>query len=257
MGGALLRGWIRDDVIDAARSAVFDPSPPASIIEAAKDHRFAVNPAPDAGRYDALVVAVKPQIAGEALPKFRELAIGATAISVMAGKSLAAISAALPEARTLIRAMPNLPAAVGAGASAIFAPPGATARDREIAETLMRAVGAVVFVDSESAIDAVTAVSGSGPAYFFLLAEALADAAIAVGLEPAAAQNLARATLSGAGAYAAADERSLADLRRAVTSPGGTTDAALKILDGDDKAIRQLLRKAVDAAKRRAGELTG
>jgi len=257
MGGALLRGWLRDDVIDASRSAIFDPAPPSSVFDAAKVHRFAVNPAPDATRYDALVIAVKPQIAGEALPKFRNLAVGATTISVMAGKSLAAISAALPEARTLIRAMPNLPAAIGAGASAIFAPTGATDRDREIAETLMRAVGAVVFVDNESEIDAVTAVSGSGPAYFFLLAEALAEAAIAIGLEPAAAQRLARATLSGAGAYAAADERSLAELRRAVTSPGGTTDAALKILDGDDMAVRRLLMRAVEAAKRRAGELTG
>ncbi|OFX05081.1 MAG: pyrroline-5-carboxylate reductase, partial [Alphaproteobacteria bacterium RIFCSPHIGHO2_12_FULL_63_12] len=256
MGGALLRGWTRQGVIDAAASAIFDPAPPAAIMDVATAHGIAVNPQPPATRFDALVIAVKPQIAATALPRFAGLAAGASTVSVMAGKSLAAISAALPGATKIMRAMPNLPAAVGAGATAIYAPQGIAAADRALAETLMRAVGEVIFVESEEAIDAVTAVSGSGPAYFFLLAEALAEAGKAVGLDDDAARKLARATLIGAGAYAAADSRSLTEMRRAVTSPGGTTDAALKILDGDDGALRQLLAKAVSAAKRRAGELT-
>lgn len=256
MGGALLRGWIKQRVIDAAASAIFDPAPPAAIMDVATAHGIAVNPQPSATRFDALVIAVKPQIAAAALAKFSGLAAGAVTISVMAGKSLSSIAAALPAADKIVRAMPNLPAAVGAGATAIFAPSHVDVKDRALAETLMRAVGETILVDSEEAIDAATAVSGSGPAYFFLLAEALAEAAIGVGLDAAAAQKLARATLAGAGAYAAADERALADLRRAVTSPGGTTDAALKILDGDEKAMRRLLLKAVDAARRRARELT-
>ena len=232
------------------------PAPSRAILDAATAHGLAVNPPLPAARFDALVIAIKPQIAAEALAEFSGLAAGAVTISVMAGKSLSSIAAALPAADKIVRAMPNLPAAVGAGATAIFAPPGIDAADRSLAETLMHAVGEAIWVESEDAIDAVTAVSGSGPAYFFLLAEALAEAAISVGLDAAAAQKLARATLVGAGAYAAADERALADLRRAVTSPGGTTDAALKILDGDEKAMRQLLLKAVDAARRRARELT-
>jgi pyrroline-5-carboxylate reductase len=256
MGGALLRGWIERRVIDGAASAIFDPAPSAAIIDAAKEHGVAVNP-PIGGRaFDALVIAVKPQAAAEVLPKFAAIADRAISISVMAGKSVAAIGAALPQAKKIVRAMPNLPAAVGAGATALYAPPTVGAGDRAMAEALMRAVGEVIWVDSEAAIDAVTAVSGSGPAYFFLLVEALAEAGRQVGLDEAAAQKLARATLIGAGAYAAQDERSLAELRRAVTSPGGTTEAALKVLDGDDKTLRTLMKKAVEAAAKRAGELT-
>lgn len=256
MGGALLRGWIDKSVIDASASAIFDPAPASAVLDAAKAHRLAINPPLGSARFDALVIAVKPQVAADVLPKFAGVAGAAVTISVMAGKSLAAIAAALPDAKKIVRAMPNLPAAVGAGATALFAPSGVTQDDREIAETLMRAVGEVIWVDSDEAIDAVTAVSGSGPAYFFLLGEALADAARAIGLDAAAAQKLARATLIGAGAYAAADYRPLADLRRAVTSPGGTTEAALKILDGDGKRLRRLIDDAVEAAKRRAGDLT-
>ncbi len=256
MGGALLRGWIERGVINAAKSAIFDPAPPGPILDAAKMRGIAINPPLGGARFDALAVAIKPQIAAEILPKFAGVAEGAVTISVMAGKTIAAIAAALPTAKKIVRAMPNLPAAVGAGATALFAPHGVTQEDRDIAESLMRAVGDVIWVESEKAIDAVTAVSGSGPAYFFLLGEALAEAGCAAGLDDDAARKLARATLIGAGAYAARDARSLAELRRAVTSPGGTTEAALKVLDGDDKAVRRLLRKAVDAARRRAGALT-
>lgn len=256
MGGALLRGWLKQGVIDGAASAIFDPAPSKAILEAAKSHGLAVNPEFGARRYDALVIAIKPQAAAEALAKFAPLAGPALCISVMAGKSIAAIGNALPAARRIVRAMPNLPAAVGAGATALYAAGGVGADDRTIAEALMRAAGDAIWVESEAMIDAVTAVSGSGPAYFFLLGEALAEAAHAIGLSEEAAASLARATLVGAGAYAAQDPRTLAELRRAVTSPGGTTEAALGVLDGEDKALRHLLTRAVEAARRRALDLT-
>ena len=256
MGGALLRGWIGAGVIDGAASAMFDPAPPDNIRDTARAAGVAINPPIDARRYDALVIAVKPQAAAENLAAYAALAADAVAISVMAGKSVAAIAAALAGARRIVRAMPNLPAAVGEGATALFAPATVDAEDRAAAERLLRAVGATIWVDSEDAIDLATALSGSGPAYFFLLAEALADAGAARGLSRRDAETLARATLQGAGAVAKTDARSLADLRQAVTSPGGTTQAALGILDGEDAALRRLVAEAVDAARRRARALT-
>lgn len=251
MGGALLRGWLDRGVIDPAASAIFEPAPN----DAVRRSGLAINP--DAGglSVDAVVVAIKPQAAADVLPAFAAAAARSLVVSVMAGKSLAAIRALLPRAARFVRAMPNLPAAIGAGATALYAPETVGAEERAIAEALMAAVGETIWVESESAIDAATAVSGSGPAYFFLLAEALEEAAAEAGLSADAARTLARATLSGAGAYAATDARPLADLRRAVTSPGGTTEAALRVLDGDDKAIRKLIKKAVRAAAMRAGEL--
>lgn len=254
MGGALLNGWLAKGVIDCARSAVFDPA--AARLDDAARRSVSINPAIGAQKFDALVLAVKPQIAAEALPLFASLASEALVLSVMAGKSVAAIAGALGGAPRIVRAMPNLPAAVGAGASALYAGEGVGEADRGIAEALMGAVGATVWLDSEKAIDAATAVSGSGPAYFFLMGEALAEAGRALGLPEDAATRLARATLVGAGAYAADDARTLAELRRAVTSPGGTTEAALKALDGDEKALRRLMKAAAEAAARRAGELT-
>lgn len=255
MGGALLRGWLEKSVIDCAASAVFDPAPHLSIVDQIRSRGIRLNPDAASARFDALVIAVKPQAATAALPKFASLMQNSLVISVMAGKSIAAIRSLAPGAEKIVRAMPNLPAAIGVGATAIFAPAEIGADDREIAERLMAAVGEAIWVGAEEAIDAVTAVSGSGPAYFFLLGDALAEAARAVGLSDDAATRLARATLVGAGAFAAQDPRTLADLRRAVTSPGGTTEAALKILDGDDKALRALLMGAVKAASRRASEL--
>ncbi len=256
MGGALLRGWTGAGVIDGAASAIFDPAPSESIRETARAAGLAINPPIGARRFDALVIAIKPQAAPEILPAYAPLAADAISISVMAGKSVAAIAASLPGARRIVRTMPNLPAAVGEGATALYAPPAVGAADRAVAERLMKAVGATIWVDSEDAIDIVTAVSGSGPAYFFLLAEALADAGEALGLSRRDAETLARATLQGAGAFAKTDARSLAELRRAVTSPGGTTEAALGILDGEDAALRRLVAGAVDAARRRAKALT-
>lgn len=256
MGGALLRAWLAEGVIEANRSAVFEPSPTDWLIEAAAEHGFAVNPPSFDRAVDFLVVAVKPQAAADVLAPFAPLARTAIVLSVMAGKSIKAIERLTQGATRIVRAMPNLPAAVGAGVSGLYAPLAVTAADRAAAERLMRAVGEVVWVDSEAAIDAVTAVSGSGPAYFFLLGEALADAGRKAGLPEATARRLARATLVGAGAYVGADPRDLADLRRAVTSPGGTTEAALGVLDAEDDGLRALVEDAVSAACRRAAALT-
>lgn len=256
MGGALLRGWLSRGVIDPHASVVFEPSPGAEIAQAASSIGLKLNPPADEVAVEAMAIAIKPQAADDALPRFSNAAKSAVVVSVMAGRSVAGIARVLSGAAQIVRAMPNLPAAVGAGATALYASSDVTAANRAIAERLMRAVGDAIWVENEAAIDAATAVSGSGPAYFFLLCEALADAGRAVGLPDDAARKLARATLVGAGAYAHSDARSLSDLRLAVTSPGGTTEAALKVLDGDDKAIRRLMIMAVEAAKKRAGELT-
>lgn len=252
MGGALLRGWLDKGVIDAERSAVFDPAPGG----AARAAGVRINPPVCGLSVDALVFAVKPQIAAEVLVEFSSVARRAVVISVMAGRTTASLASLLPGAAAIVRAMPNLPAAVGAGVTVLYAASTSTPDQRLLAEKLLHAVGDVIWVDNEGGIDAATAVSGSGPAYFFLLAEALAEAGCSLGLPESDAFKLARATISGAGAVAAVDPRSLADLRRAVASPGGTTEAALKILDGDDKAIRTLMKEAIAAARQRAEKLT-
>lgn len=255
MGGALLKGWLEQGSIDAGRSCIFETQVNAPACDIAAKAGLGVNPKLGGLAVDALVIAVKPQSSAEALPAFAAPASNALVISVMAGRSIAAIGASLGAAR-IVRAMPNLPAMLGRGVSGLYAPEVVAAKDRALAKRLMAAVGGVVWVDSESQIDAVTAISGSGPAYFFLMAEALAEAGRELGLSEAAATRLARLTLEGAGAVAAADVRDVASLRRAVTSPGGTTEAALRVLDGDDAALRTLMKKAAMAAFRRAGELT-
>ena len=256
MGGALFRGWLAASSIDAERSALFDPAVSAEIAELAETEGIRLNPAVDAG-YDVLIAAIKPQMAAKVLPSYAAAAEGAVALSVMAGTSIATLSALLPGAQKFVRAMPNLPAAIGKGATGLFATENVSSAERAVVEKLMHAVGLSVWVDRESDIDFVTAVSGSGPAYFFLLAEALADAGRDVGLSAEAATQLAEATLAGAGALVVADARSATDIRKAVTSPGGTTAAALDILDGDDKALRELTKRAVAAAAKRARELAG
>ena len=153
-----------------------------------------------------------------------------------------------------MRAMPNTPGAIGKGISALYAPANIRTADRKLAQRLLAALGETLWVTRESLIDAVTAVSGSGPAYVFLLAEALAEAARAEGLPPSAANRLARATITGAGALLEADERDPAELRKDVTSPGGTTEAALRVLLASD-GLKPLIARAVRAARQRANEL--
>ena len=177
-------------------------------------------------------------------------------VSVLAGKTVANLRGRLPAAQAVVRAMPNLPASIGRGATGAFANHKVTPGGRASADALLSAAGTVAWLDDEDAVDAVTAVSGSGPAYVFLMVETLAEAGVAAGLPPDVAGRLARATVAGAGALLDADPAEAGALRQAVTSPGGTTAAALSVLMAED-GLAPLMRRAVAAAKRRAGELSG
>jgi pyrroline-5-carboxylate reductase len=192
---------------------------------------------------------------GDALPALKALVGPQTlSLSIAAGTTVATIEAALGGA--IIRAMPNTPAQVGRGMTGLFANPAATAEDRDLATSLLAAVGETGWVESEGLIDAVTAVSGSGPAYVFLLAEALTEAGIAAGLDPNLAARLARQTVTGAGELLYRSELPPGELRRNVTSPNGTTAAALDVLMAED-GLAKLMTRAVAAAKQRAEELAG
>ena len=256
MGAALLRGWLRAGSIDPNTSAIFDPAAPDEIAALCDEHRLPLNPPIAGTSVGALVIAVKPQVAGDVLPTYSALGQNAIVISVMAGQSVENISTALGGAPRIARAMPNLPAAIGKGVSGLFANAEIGGGGRRLVETLMAAAGETVWVGDESEIDAVTAVSGSGPAYFFLLTEALAEAGEAEGLSREAARALARATLAGAGALIDIDARAPEEIRRAVTSPGGTTEAALNVFDGEEQPLRKLVRRAVNAAAVRGRQLT-
>lgn len=257
MGGALLAGWLERG-LSAQSILVQDPGPPpevARIIDAAGIVADAAIAKP-AVPLSVLVLAVKPQMMDDVLPSLVPLVSPATlVISIAAGRTLASLAAALPDGTAIVRAMPNTPAAIGQGITAATVNAHVTIAQRETARSLLEAVGAFAWVDDEAQMDAVTALSGSGPAYVFLLAEVMAEAGIAVGLPPALAAELARHTVSGAGALmAAAADVSPAQLRQNVTSPGGTTAAALAVLMGEP-GMRELMAKAIEAATRRGREL--
>ena len=254
MGGALLRGWL-DGGLAPSVVHVLDPhldAPSAAYCRARGVSLEAPTDTPA-----ALVLAVKPQTFAAAPGVFALLARPETlVVSILAGTTLAGLRAGLPNAGAIVRAMPNLPASVGRGASALAAETGLSAERRAVAQTLLAAVGAVEWLD-EALIDAVTAVSGSGPAYVFLLVECLAAAGVAAGLPADVAGRLARKTVEGAGALLEMQpEQTAAALREAVTSPGGTTAAALDVLRAAD-GLAPLLAKAVEAARKQAGELAG
>jgi pyrroline-5-carboxylate reductase len=195
------------------------------------------------------VLAVKPQSMDEAIGRVARLASAGTLfLSIAAGTTIAELEAALGERTPIVRAMPNTPAAIGRGISALVGNGAATEADLGAAEALLAAVGATVRLADEGQMDAVTAVSGSGPAYVFLLIEAMAAAGEAEGLAPDLALTLARATVSGAAALAEETGEDPATLRRDVTSPGGTTAAALEVLADPDQGLPPLMRKAVAAA---------
>jgi pyrroline-5-carboxylate reductase len=250
MGGAMLTGWLAQG-LDPACVAVIDPMPAPEIAAlAAKGVR--INPA-DASPAGILVVAVKPQMfreAGAALKRWVDTST--LVVSIMAGTTIAALQEACGGA--VVRAMPNTPAAIGRGITVAVPDGNVSAAQREIADALLRATGAVEWVDDESLMDAVTAVSGSGPAYLFLLAEELARAGVAAGLPEALAARLARDTVSGAGELLNRSELPPSTLRQNVTSPGGTTAAALSVLMGAD-GFAPLLTRAVAAATARSKEL--
>ncbi|GGK44623.1 pyrroline-5-carboxylate reductase [Salinarimonas ramus] len=258
MGGAMLEGWLAAGLPGAAVS-IHDPQPSEAMARLCAEKGVAVNPQPGAaGSAEVLVLAIKPQMLDAAAPALQPLVSGETlVVSVLAGKTVANLEAALPAARAIVRAMPNLPASIGAGATGAYANAGTSAEQREIADTLLRASGLVEWVEDEALIDAVTGVSGSGPAYVFALVEALAQAGVAAGLAEDLAMRLARQTVVGAGALLAQSDLPAATLRANVTSPGGTTAAGLAVLQRAENGLPDLVRETVAAAKRRAGELSG
>ena len=252
MGGALLTGWIAQG-LDPARVAVIEPHPSDEIRAlAAKGVRL--NPASgDIGAVAALVVAVKPQMFQEAAATLRKWVQPSTlVVSIMAGTTIAALSAAC--GGSVVRAMPNTPAAIGRGITVAVADNNVGAEQRAMAHALLAATGTVEWVDDEALMDAVTAVSGSGPAYVFLLAEELARAGVAAGLPADLAAKLARETVAGSGELLHRSELDAATLRQNVTSPGGTTAAALNVLMQPD-AMQALMTRAVAAATKRSKEL--
>jgi pyrroline-5-carboxylate reductase len=255
MGSALLEGWLRFG-LDPKRVVVLEPQPAPPIAHLANDG-VRLNPDPRTlADVAALVVAVKPQIAAEALPLLRSM-IGAStvAVSIMAGRTLDSIAGALNKPCALVRAMPNTPAAIGRGIT-VAVSRGADTAQRNLADRLLAATGSVEWIDDEALMDAVTAVSGSGPAYVFLLAEALAEAGVAAGLPPPLAAKLARETVAGSGELLHRSALDAAVLRQNVTSPGGTTAAALDVLMGKD-GLATLMTEAVAAATERSRELAG
>jgi pyrroline-5-carboxylate reductase len=250
MGGAMLTGWLAQG-LDPARVVVIDPAPAPEISAlAAKGIRLNPN---DSAAADTLVVAVKPQMFRDAGPALKRWVGPSTlVVSIMAGTTIAALQEVCGGA--VVRAMPNTPAAIGRGITVAVPDAHVSTAQRATADALLRATGAVEWVDDEALMDAVTAVSGSGPAYLFLLAEELARAGVAAGLPEALATKLARDTVSGAGELLNRSELTSATLRQNVTSPGGTTAAALAVLMGDD-GFAPLLTRAVAAATARSKEL--
>jgi pyrroline-5-carboxylate reductase len=257
MGGAMLQGWLERG-LDPLGVTIIDPFAAAPMRALAADRGMALNPPAPAAGPEALVVATKPQMLDEAAPAVDAILLADTVvISILAGKTIADLKARLPNARAIVRAMPNLPASIGRGATGAVASPDVRAAQRLTADLLLRSVGIVEWLPSESLIDAVTAVSGSGPAYVFHLAECLAEAGVAAGLPPEVAARLARATVTGAGELLSRSDLSPARLREDVTSPAGTTAAALDVLMAEHGGLREMMRDAVAAAKRRAEELAG
>lgn len=251
MGGAMLSGWCEGGI---SRCVVIDPAGASSGVNHAGgvDLMRAASEVPAGFRPAAVVLAVKPQIAAEAVPQAAHAFGDAVILSVMAGTTIRAVDALVGGGHAVVRAMPNTPAAVRQGITVACEGPGVSAPQRALCHRLLQAIGAVEWVDDEALIDPVTAVSGGGPAYVFLLAELLEKAAIEQGIPPALARRLARVTVSGSGALLAASEQDAADLRIAVTSPGGTTQRALAVLMEDWPGP---MSRAIEAATARSREL--
>lgn len=256
MGGAMMRGWVNSG-IDPATITVVDPGPSPAMAEflaaQAISHFVSV---PDGLKAAAVFIAVKPQLMAQVLPSLLPLLDDQTVcISIAAGTSLAQMSTLLGHG-AIVRAMPNTPAMVGRGISAAIANDKVSEEQRQYAHSLLAVSGPVEWVDSEHLIDAVTAVSGSGPAYVFHLVECMAEAGRKAGLDRDLAMRLARATVSGAGELLFQSADDAQTLRKNVTSPGGTTAAALDVLMRDD-AMQGIFDEAIAAAKKRSIELAG
>lgn len=252
MGSALLAGWREQGL---SRAIVIDPSPEAgglagpgvAVVSAPADIPADFVPA-------AIVLAVKPQMAAQALPAYARFT-DSVFISIMAGKTVAAIAGMVGGTSAIVRAMPNTPAAVRQGITVAFAAATVSKSQRHLADTLLTAAGDVAWIEDEGLLDPVTAISGGGPAYVFLLTELLEQAGLDQGLPPALARQLARQTVVGSAALLAASAEEAAQLRINVTSPGGTTAEALKLLRADD-ALPEIFRKAIQAATERSRALS-
>ena len=251
MGGALLAGWLERGL---ENSVVVDPRAGGLaregvvVVDVFGDVPAGFKPA-------CVVLAVKPQDADAVLPGVARFSSASTVVSIMAGRAVAGLSRALGGA-AVVRAMPNTPAAIRQGITVAFAGPGVSVQGRLWADALLSAVGEVAWVDDEGLIDPVTAISGGGPAYVFLLAEMLERAGLEQGLPPALARQLARATVAGSGALLGASREDAAALRVAVTSPKGTTERALAVLMAEG-AWPELVSRAIEAATARSRELGG
>jgi pyrroline-5-carboxylate reductase len=249
MGGAMLRGWQARDA--AQRYAVVEP---VLDVEGAERHAGPETLPPDLAP-DVVVLAVKPQMMDEALPAYRRFVRpGTVFLSIAAGKTLAYFARHLGEGAAIVRSMPNTPAAVGRGITVACAGKGVSAAQKEMCDSLLAAVGEVTWVDDEGLIDPVTAVSGGGPAYVFLLIEVLAKAGVAAGLPEGLSMRLARSTVCGSGELARLSPEPASVLRQNVTSPKGTTLEALQVLMGP-KGIEPIFIEAIAAATRRSREL--
>jgi pyrroline-5-carboxylate reductase len=258
MGSAMLDGWLVQG-LKAKQLIVIEPQPGKSLKALAR-RGVKLNPKPspkakaDAG---AIIIAVKPQTAPDAVPPLG-LYVGKSTLvlSIMAGRTLGFLEKSLPPGTALVRAMPNTPASIGRGISVAVANSKVSARQRKLASGLLGAIGKVEWVTDEGLLDAVTALSGSGPAYIFLLAEAMTKAGIAAGLPAPLAMRLARETIAGSGELLHRSDLDAGILRQNVTSPGGTTAAALEVLMGPG-GFGELLTRAIAAATMRSRDLAG
>lgn len=257
MGGALLESWLAHGLPPALVS-VIEPSPAPALVKLLSAKRIARDPQPPLlATHAAVVLAVKPQTAPDAIRQIaRFVGRDTVVLSIMAGRTLTFLAKHLPKGTAIVRAMPNMPASIGRGIT--VAVPNARVKSgaRDLADALLAATGPVEWIKNEKWMDAVTAVSGSGPAYVFLLADSLARAGTAAGLPKALAAKLARETVAGAGELLHRSDLDAAKLRENVTSPGGTTAAALKILMAKS-GLDPLLKKAVAAATKRSRQLAG
>lgn len=251
MGSAMLAGWLERG-LDRACVHVIDPHP-SDWLRAAG---VAINAAlPDDPA--VLMIAVKPQMMQAALPQVARFGADTLILSVAAGTPIRAYEDAFGPSARVIRSMPNTPAAVGKGITAIIGNAAATPADLEMAEGLLSAIGQVVRLSDEDQIDAVTGLSGSGPAYIFYMIDALAAAGVAQGLPPEMAMQLAKATVAGAGALAEQASETPEQLRINVTSPNGTTQAGLGVLMDEASGLMPLITATVAAATHRSRELKG
>ena len=256
MGGAILEGWLAAGLPPGAVQ-VRDPEPSERLRALAPEGLILNGDLPE--RAALCLLAVKPQMMDQALPAVAPLGGGGTLmLSIAAGRTLSALESAFAPGTPIVRAMPNTPAAIGHGITALAGNAAATDQQLDLAEAAMRAVGRTVRLESEAQMDAVTGVSGSGPAYVFHLIECLARAGAEEGLPPDLAAELALATVAGAARLATApDAADPAELRRNVTSPGGTTEAGLVELMDEERGLPPLLRRTVAAAAARSRALAG